>query len=124
MRWLTDTKAQHGILQDDFESVTFATREGVNVHLSCSDRKIRSGRDLVRTMDLRKANKDGVDVQIQGFYQDKDAIVSGCAGLKGMLASELVTELVGLFMFGEVCCLYGKADFGNLMLSKSKIIEK
>lgn len=67
---------------------------------------------------------DEVQGKIQKFYDDKDVIVFGCAGLKGILHSGLSCSGTGLFMFGEVCTISGHSDFGNLMLSKLKTKEK
>ena len=62
--------------------------------------------------------------KIQKFYDDKDAVVFGCAGLKGILDTHLDSPNLGLFMFGEVCTVDGHSDFGNLMLSKLIITPK
>jgi hypothetical protein len=60
-------------------------------------------------MYLRYISQNEVQGEIQEFYDDKDAVIFGCAGL---------------FMFGEVCTVNGYSDFGNLMLSKLRIINK
>ena len=61
---------------------------------------------------------------MRSFYDDEDAIVFGCAGLSGLLDKPLDTKSLGLFLFGEVCTVGNRAEFGNLMLSKLKITEK
>ena len=48
----------------------------------------------------------------------------GCAGLGGILDRPLDTPSLGLLLFGEVCTVDDHAEFGNLMLSKLRIIEK
>ena len=61
---------------------------------------------------------DKITTDIQDFYDEENAIIFGCAGLKQTLCSGISTDGLGLFMFGEVCTLNGHSDFGNLMLSK------
>ena len=61
---------------------------------------------------------------MRAFYDDKDAVVFGCAGLSGILDKPLDTKSLGLFLFGEVCMSEGYAEFGNLMLSKLRIVAK
>lgn len=122
--WLKDKKIMLGYEPDDYEHITFATKAGINAHLSYQDGKIISGRDLHEVMDLRMVKKDDVQLQIQAFYQDDNAIIFGCAGLRGILPKPFTTDSVGLFMFGEVCYAECKADFGNLMLSKIQFIKK
>lgn len=97
---------------------------GINAHLSEVDGKIFSGRDLSEKMYLRYIDHDEVQGKIQKFYDDKDAVIFGCAGLKGILDSGLNCSGTGLFMFGEVCTIAGHSDFGNLMLSKLRVIKK
>ncbi len=117
-RWLMDQKKKLGLGKEDFEHLTFSDEHGINVHLSEVDGKIFSGRDLCETMYLRYVPHEEVQREIQEFYDDKDAVIFGCAGLKGILDSGLQCDGTGLFMFGEVCTVDGYSDFGNLMLSK------
>ena len=123
-KWLEDKKAELGVSEDDFEHLTFADEHGINVHLSVVDGRIFSGRDLAETLYLRYVPHGEVQKRIQAFYDDKDAVVFGCAGLKGILDTGLCSKGTGLFMFGEVCTVDGYSDFGNLMLSKIKITKK
>lgn len=121
--WLKAKKHELGFDSADFEHITFATTSGINAHLSMNDGKVFSGRDLEERMVLRYIDKNDVDSQMQSFYQDDDAIIFGCAGLRGILTAPLTTRSIGLFMFGEICDVDGKVEFGNLMLSKIKIIK-
>ena len=116
--WLRDKKAGLGLSENDFEHLTFSDKNGVNAHLSIVDGKICSGRDLCENMLLRFVSPDDVDSRMRAFYNDPNAIVFGCAGLKGILHDKLNTDGVGLFMFGEVCSNENMSEFGNLMLSK------
>ena len=75
-------------------------------------------------MLLRKVNHEDVYHRMAAFYNDPDAIVFGCAGLSGLLDQPIDCPGLGLFLFGEVCSVDGGAQFGNLMLSKLRIIEK
>ena len=122
-KWLKLKKNELGLDADDFEHLTFADKHGINAHLSCVDGKIRSGRDLNEKMYLRYASADKVQERMHNFYDDKDAIVFGCAGLKGILHQNLDADGLGLFMFGEVCTKDGVSEFGNLMLSKLRICK-
>lgn len=122
--WLCDKKAELGLSENDFEHLTFSDKNGVNAHLSLVDGKICSGRDLMPDMLLRYVSPDDVDSRMRAFYNDGDAIVFGCAGLKGILHDKLNTAGVGLFMFGEVCSNSQMSEFGNLMLSKIVMKKK
>ena len=73
---------------------------------------------------LRLAKPDTVLPRMQAFYDDPDALIFGCAGLKGILPAELHSPGLGLFLFGEVCTVNGQAEFGNLMLSKLRITKR
>lgn len=106
----------------DFEHLTLSDLRGVNAHLSIPEGKLKSGRDLQETMLLRYVNHKKVYDTMRSFYDDPDAIVFGCAGLSGLLDKPLDTTSLGLFLFGEVCTVDGYAEFGNLMLSKLRIL--
>ena len=122
--FLAAKRAELGLADGDFEHLTLSDMDDVNAHLSCPDGQIRSGRDLCKQMKLRYIEHARVYDTIRAFYDDKDAIVFGCAGLSGLLDKPLDTKSLGLFLFGEVCTVGNKAEFGNLMLSKLKITEK
>lgn len=116
--FLAKKKAEFGISEGDFEHLTISDLDNVNAHLSCVDGVIKSGRDVHETMILRRVSHAKVYDAMHAFYNDPDAIVFGCAGLSGLLDKPLDTTSLGLFLFGEVCTVNGKAEFGNLMLSK------
>lgn len=116
--FLAKKKAEFGISEGDFEHLTISDLDNVNAHLSCVDGVIKSGRDVHETMILRRVSHEKVYDAMHAFYNDPDAIVFGCAGLSGLLDKPLDTTSLGLFLFGEVCTVNGKAEFGNLMLSK------
>ena len=122
--YLKEKKAALGIPETDFEHMTLTDELGVNAHLSLVDGKIRSGRDLNEKMVLRRVPHEAVTEIARKFYDDENAIVFGCAGLGGILDEIPRTPSLGLFLFGEVCTVDGKAEFGNLMLSKLKILKK
>lgn len=122
--WLSNQKEKFGIKENDFEHLTLSDEYGINAHLSEVDGKIFSGRDLTETMYLRHIDHNDVQDKIQKFYDDKDAVIFGCAGLKGILDSGLDCPGTGLFMFGEVCTISGHSDFGNLMLSKLRVKKR
>lgn len=122
--FLAAKRAELGLAPTDFEHLTLSDMDDVNAHLSCPEGKIKSGRDICRQMKLRYVAHEKVYDTMRNFYADKDAIVFGCAGLSGLLDQPLDTPSLGLFLFGEVCAVNGKSEFGNLMLSKLKITEK
>lgn len=122
--FLAQKRAELGLSQNDFEHLTLSDLDDVNAHLSCPDGKIKSGRDVNSKMKLRCVDHEKVYKTMEAFYADEDAIVFGCAGLSGLLDKPLTTKSLGLFLFGEVCTVGGKAEFGNLMLSKLKITAK
>ncbi len=80
--WLCAQKEKYGVADSDFEHLTFSDEYGINAHLSEVDGRIFSGRDLSEKMYLRYVPHDEVQSKIQRFYDDKDAVVFGCAGLK------------------------------------------
>lgn len=122
--FLANKKAELGLKQEDFEHLTLSDMDDVNAHLSCVDGRIKSGRDVCKQMKLRYVKQETVYETMRAFYDDEDAIVFGCAGLSGLLEKPLDTKSLGLFLFGEVCTVNGKPEFGNLMLSKLKIRRK
>mgnify|MGYP003217619452 FL=1 len=124
LAWYREQRAALGFGETDFEHVTLTDPLGVNAHLSCEGGKLVSGRDLCPQMTLRLAKPETVLPRMQAFYDDADALIFGCAGLKGILPAELHSPGLGLFLFGEVCTVNGQAEFGNLMLSKLRITKQ
>ena len=122
--FLARKKGERGLPVTDFEHLTLTTENGVNAHLSFDGTNIKSGRDLAETMVLRAVAHEKVYGRMRAFYDDPDAVIFGCAGLSGLLDKPLDTPSVGLFLFGEVCTVDSKAEFGNLMLSKLRILPK
>lgn len=121
--FLAQEKEKLGLAATDFEHLTLSDMENVNAHLSFNG-QVKSGRDVAPQMKLRYVAHEKVYDRMRAFYDDADAIVFGCAGLSGLLDKPLDTDSLGLFLFGEVCTVEGKAEFGNLMLSKLKITER
>ena len=119
--FLARKKTEQNLKETDFEHLTLSDMDDVNAHLSFGDGRIKSGRDMHSRMKLRSVAHEKVYDTMRAFYDDEDAIVFGCAGLSGLLDRPLDTKSLGLFLFGEVCTVNGRAEFGNLMLSKLKI---
>ncbi|MCF0145776.1 MAG: hypothetical protein HUJ73_04230, partial [Eubacterium sp.] len=119
LSWLTAQKERLGIPASDFEHLTLCDPSGINAHLSAPDGKLFSGRDLAPEMILRYV--PDADEAMAAFYDDPDAVIFGCAGLKSLLTRPMPDTGLGLFMFGEVCTVDGVSDFGNLMLSKLRV---
>ena len=124
LSWYCNEREKLGLSDNDFEHLTLSDTFGINAHLSVRDGKLFSGRDLSEKMQLRYLPKDKAQERISEFYNEKDAIVFGCAGLKGTLSEGISTDALGLFMFGEVCTVGNHSDFGNLMLSKLVLKKK
>ncbi len=124
IEWYNKKRSAFGLADADFEHLTLADTFGINAHLSLRDGRLFSGRDLSEKMVLRYLPKEKAQERIQAFYDDENAIVFGCAGLKQTLSAGVKTNSLGLFMFGEVCTVNGHSDFGNLMLSKIKFTQK
>lgn len=117
-------RKKFGLVDTDFEHLTLSDLRGVNAHLSQPGDKLKSGRDLQETMLLRYVDHAKVYDTMRAFYDDPDAVVFGCAGLSSILDKPLDTKSLGLFLFGEVCMVEGYAEFGNLMLSKLRMIPR
>ena len=124
LQYLCQIKEKLGYSPNDFEHVTLSDRNHVNAHLSVVDGVVKSGRDLQEKMILRYVAHEDVYPIMRDFYDDNEAIIFGCAGLSGLLDRPLDTNSLGLFLFGEVCTTGDIAEFGNLMLSKLKIIKR
>jgi hypothetical protein len=80
--------------------------------------------NLQSKMLLRYVPQNLVRDRMARFYDDPAAIIFGCAGLKGLLEEPLESPGPGLFLYGEVCTANGVSQFGNLMLSKLRVIPK
>lgn len=125
LHWYTQHRREYGIPDTDFEHLTFSDTLGVNAHLSVVDGKLCAGRDLEPTMVLRRVAPERVWPQMEEFYADPHGLICGCAGLKGILPHPLsVSAGCGLFLFGEVATVNGISRFGNLMLSKLRIVPR
>lgn len=123
--WLQNQKAELGIDAADFEHFTLSDKMGVNAHLSLSGHSIISGRDLESEMLFRYVRKEDVYQAVYDFYNDdENTIVFGCAGLKGITGEISEVRSLGLYLFGEICTVENQAVFGNLMLSKLKLVKK
>ena len=123
--WLNAQKSALGIPENDFEHFTLSDINGVNAHLSWNGKNIVSGRDLERDMIARYVKPEEVYASVFDFYNDEEnAIVFGCAGIKGITGEISEISSLGLYMYGEICTTENGAEFGNLMLSKLTMIEK
>lgn len=116
--WFVNKREEFGFDASDFEHMTFSDMNNVNCHTSMSDGKLVSGRDLCEEMILRYVKKGDVYPKMNAFYNDDEAVIFGCAGLKGILEQDIMLDSKGMFMFGEVAAMNGIPEFGNLMLSK------
>ena len=123
--WLDRQKAALGFAPEDFEHFTLSDQKGINAHLSWDGAHVRSGRDLEHTMIARYVRPEETKPAAMAFYNDaENAIVFGCAGLKGICGELPPVQSLGLYLFGEVCMTEQGPVFGNLMLSKLRLIRK
>ena len=120
--WFTERREEYGFDSNDFEHMTFSDLNGVNAHMSMDGERLVSGRDLCEEMILRYVDKGNVYPQMNSFYNDSNAIIFGCAGLKSILEQNIMLDTMGMFMFGEVATVNGIPEFGNLMMSKMVVI--
>ena len=122
--WLKTQKNILGIEENDFEHFTLSDKAGVNAHLSKNGNLIVSGRDLESEMLIRYVKPEEVYESVYSFYNDEtDVIVFGCAGLKAITGEITPIKSLGLYLFGEICMANNQAVFGNLMLSKLRLIK-
>ena len=123
--WLAENKRSLGLSEDDFEHFTLSDLNHVNAHLSKNGDRIMSGRDLEEEMIARYVLPSEVYSSVFDFYNDdKNTIVFGCAGIKGITGEISKVRSLGLYMYGEICIAGAGADFGNLMLSKITFTKK
>jgi hypothetical protein len=122
--WLKDQKEILGIEETDFEHFTLSDKAGVNAHLSKNGDFIVSGRDLESEMLVRYVKPEEVYESVYSFYNDdENVVVFGCAGLKAITGEIAPVKSLGLYLFGEICMAKDQAVFGNLMLSKLRLLK-
>ena len=105
----------------DFESVTFQTPEGKNIHCSAGEGDVLfAGSDIdgktLRTVAIERGAAQGA---ISTFMCREGALSVGCAGLKSLLTEPVTGKSgnVGVFLFGEIVPVRsGNTRFANLML--------
>ncbi len=112
----------------DFESLTFSDRNDRNLHFSLVGNSLHSGADLPddNILLLRVTNKNNVEERVADFISGEHSLIFGCAGIRSLIQKPLFTgqnSLAG-FMFGEIVAVNHKAKFGNLMVTKIKLLEK
>lgn len=123
--WLDERKNVLGFAEGDFEHLTLSDEMGINAHFSFDGTNVLSGRDLEEEMIARYVLPEEVYPAVFDFYNDREnAIVFGCAGLKGITGELTPVKSLGLYLFGEVCMTEDGAEFGNLMLSKIRFVSK
>jgi hypothetical protein len=115
------------ISDNNFESLTFSDRNERNLHFSIAGNVLHSGADLPEDniLVMRNLIKNHVEEKVSDFISDERSLIFGCAGIRSLIEKPLLTgrnSLVG-FMFGEIVNFDHKAAFGNLMLTKLKILE-
>lgn len=124
-QWLDKQKEMLGFLADDFEHFTLSDDQNINAHLSFDGQYVRSGRDLQHHMIARYVKPEEVVAAVFDFYNDDaNTIVFGCAGIKGITGEIPKIDSLGLYMYGEICATQNGTEFGNLMLSKIRFVNK
>lgn len=111
-----------GRAEGDCESITFSDVGGRNVHVSFDGDRLNTGADLPADgrLVLRTVTRPEVAGQLAGFCATPNALVFGCAGLRGLLDAPLTVAegTLASFMFGELVTLNRQPQFGNLMASR------
>lgn len=112
----------YGLNSEDFESFTFSNENECNIHCSVSKDGLKSGANLPKNNRLisRLTDKESATKAIALFISSENALVFGCAGLRGLLKKEITSgenSLAG-FLFGELVTLKDESMFGNLMMVK------
>ena len=112
-------QAACGRAAGDCESITFSDVSGRTVHVSFDGERLHTGADLPADgrLVLRTVTRPEVARRLAAFCSEPNALVFGCAGLRGLLDAPLTVgegTLTG-FMFGELVTLDGQPKFGNLM---------
>ncbi len=124
-QWLDKQKREWGFSLDDFEHFTLSDTQNINAHLSWDGQYVRSGRDLQHQMIARYVKPEEVVDAVFDFYNDdSNTLVFGCAGIKGVTGEIPKIDSLGLYMYGEICATQNGAEFGNLMLSKIRFVDK
>ena len=107
----------HGLSPDNFEQMTLADGDALNVHLSVQDGRLCSGADCAGRgpFQLRYSARNGMESGMQSFSSAPGALIFGCAGLKvGVRQLPGVPEgTLLLFLFGEIA----DGRFANLMMT-------
>jgi hypothetical protein len=112
-------QADYGRAEADCESLTLSEASGRNIHCRFDGVVLHTGADLPADgrFECRTVNRVEVAKRLAAFCAEPDALVFGCAGLRGLLDAPLPVgpgTLAG-FMFGELVTLDGRPQFGNLM---------
>ena len=108
--------------KEDCETITLSDSKGRNLHCSIAGDSLQTGADLPADgkLQLRTTSRAAVAEKIRRFCAEPDALVFGCAGLRGLLETPFETGARSLagFMFGELVTLAGRPQFGNLMATR------
>ena len=115
-------QAESGRGHEDCESITLSDVNGRNLHCSFAGESLETGADLPADgrLRLRAVSRAAVTEKLKRFCTEPNALVFGCAGLRGLLDAPFATgdnSLAG-FMFGELVTLAGRPQFGNLMAAR------
>ena len=106
----------------DCESITFSDAGGRNVHVSMDGNQLHSGADLPTDgqLVLRTVTRPEVAERLARFCATPNALVFGCAGLRGLLDAPLPVAkgTLACFLFGELVTLNYQPQFGNLMAAR------
>ncbi len=125
--YIQEIAAQKKVESGLCERIAISDSHGRNIHLIPDGLNFKCGADLPedRKILIRYTSVDNAYMEMSDFFSSDNSLIFGCAGLKSIIAGRGLStgkNSVGLFMFGEVTGINGYPDFGNLMLTKIRVL--
>jgi hypothetical protein len=118
-------QAEYQLSENNFENLCFCDKNKRNLHSSISDGQFFVGANLPEDnrLYLNYISCEKATDKLLNFFNDKDSLIFGCAGIRSLISKPVFTgeRSLGGFMFGEVVTCGEKAELGNLMLAKLKM---
>jgi len=111
---------------DNFEKLCFCDKNRRNLHCSIRNGNLFAGANLPENnlLSLNLISREKASDKLREFMRSSDSLIFGCAGIRSLVDEPFFTgkrSLAG-FMFGEIVTCGKKAELGNLMLTKLKIV--
>ena len=95
LTYYRSVQIEHGVSEDDFESITLCDLSGRNIHCSVSDGSLRSGANLPaeNILMVLTTTRSAATLNVKSFFKTDDSLVFGCAGLDQCWISRLEQEV-------------------------------